>query len=213
MARRTAGGGRLPPPARPVDRAAVAIETIRAGTRLVRIYNPTRHRARELSFRRTGPIMRFDHHRASPEAPRPGAGDLVRGARARALRLRGLGRDLVVRLSPGRQAVPRAARVLRLLDLRGEGARRAALPERATRTADRELSCAWSRHIYEDEATYGAVDGLIWASARTGGGCLALYERARGALECPDPCSLPLSHPRLVDALLRIAQRHGYELR
>jgi hypothetical protein len=81
--------------------------------------------------------------------------------------------------------VPRAARVLRLLDLRGEGARRAGLPELATRTADRDLSCAWSRHIYEDEATYGALDGLIWASGRTGGACLALYERARGALECP----------------------------
>jgi hypothetical protein len=123
------------------------------------------------------------------------------------------GRDLVVRLSPGQLAVPRTARVLRLLDLRGEGARRAGLPELATRTADRDLSCAWSRHIYEDEATYGAVDGLIWASGRTGGACLALYQRARGALECPDQCSLPLSHPRLVDALLRIAQRHGYELR
>jgi hypothetical protein len=215
MAGRTAGGGRLPPPARPVDRAAVAIETVPAGARLLRIYDPTRHRARELSFRRTGPIMRFDHHRASPEAPRR---DPARGIWYGALELEAcacevFGRDLVVRLSPGRLAVPRAARVLRLLDLRGKGARRAALPERATRTADRELSCAWSRHIYEDEATYGALDGLIWASARTGGGCLALYERARGALECPDPCSLPLSHPRLVDALLRIAQRHGYELR
>jgi hypothetical protein len=214
MARRTAGG-RQPPPSGPaVDPATVAVETIPAGTRLLRIYNPTRHRARELSFRRTGPIMRFDHHRASPQAPRR---DPARGIWYGALELETcacevFGRDGVVRLSSGRLAVPQTARELRLVDLRGAGAERAGVPELAIRTADRELSCAWSRHIYEHEAGYGAADGLIWPSARTAGDCLALYERARDALECPDPCSLPLSHPRLIDALLRIAQRHGYEI-
>jgi RES domain len=161
-----------------------------------------------------GPIMRFDHHRAGPEGPRR---DASRGIWYGALELETcacevFGRDGVVRLTPGRLAVPRATRALQLRDLRDDGAQRAGVPPEATTSADRELSWRWSREIYENTERYGVVDGLIWTSARTGGDCLALYERARNSLQCPDPCSIALSHPRLTDALLRIAQRHRYEL-
>lgn len=53
----------LPPPVRRPDPIHV---TLPAGQCLVRIFDPTSHRATATSFRTHGPALRFDHQRGAP---------------------------------------------------------------------------------------------------------------------------------------------------
>lgn len=120
-----------PPPARRPE--APLFRTLRAGTEIVRIFDPTAHGATATSFRYSGPLHRFDHHPGGPtkapeRSPRPdpsrGAYYAVRdpsGCLVEVFGESGLGEtgELEVALSVVR-------RELRLLDLRAQGAMRAA---------------------------------------------------------------------------------------
>ena len=113
---------------------------------------------RACSFRRTGPLHRFDHHEP--------AGD---------------GTDQ----QAGRQlALLETTRPIKLLDLQGNGAMRAGTVVAISGAADRQLSQKWSRYFY---GCYQDIDGLIYADytplASGGAGALSspVHLRERNA--------------------------------
>lgn len=186
-----------PPPAR---RPRPQRLTRPVGGELYRIYDPTRHGTGPLSFRRAGPLVRFDHYeRGSPE----------RAIYYAALTLEGclvevFGDVGVVRLDDLRVANPLLERELLLLDLRGRAAMRAGTVV-AVSSADYTLSQQWSRYFYEHPDTYGQIDGLIYANAHNGAEAITLYERAQDALVCPAERDWPLGDPVVETAIRAIA--------
>ena len=71
-------------------------------------------------------------------------------------------------------------RPLRLVDLTGTGPLRMGVPSDAVRAASHALGRAWSGAFHSHPA---APDGLLYPSRLTGEPCLAVYDRARDALE------------------------------
>lgn len=71
---------------------------------------------------------------------------------------------------------------LLLLDLRGNAAIRAGTIHAIGQSEDTDKTQAWSRYIYDTSATYGSVDGLIYANAHTGEDAVLLYERGQKAI-------------------------------
>jgi hypothetical protein len=103
----------------------------------------------------------------------------------------------------------RTTRELEFLQLRGRAAMRAGTVN-AIGSADHNLSQAWSRHFYEDpDGIYGPIDGVHWASAVNGDPVVALYERARDALEVPAGHDAPLDDPAVLTIVRRIAHQHA----
>ena len=96
-------------------------------------------------------------------------------------------------------------RDLTLLDLRGSGAMRAGAVAALAKTADRNLSQAWSRYFYEQTADYGQLDGISYLNAHNGEEAIALYSLAQSALVCPDSQILSLNHSSLRPAILEAA--------
>ncbi len=92
-------------------------------------------------------------------------------------------------------SVVRIRRPLRLLDLRGEGAMCAGTVAAVTKTPDRGISQQWSRYFYDYPQVYGAVDGLLSASAYNDEDVITLYERAVDALYYRPNDVLPLDDP------------------
>lgn len=118
----------------------------------------------------------------------------------------------IIELDPWRRAVTTLSRDLKLLDLRGNAAMRAGVTAELAKAGDYAFTQAWSRYFYDHSADYGKVDGLIYGSAHNDEDAIALYERAKDALECKRPCSLALSDPRLIDEILIIADYLGLEV-
>jgi hypothetical protein len=98
----------------------------------------------------------------------------------------------VIQAGTKRLARIHAVRDLRLVDLRGRAAQ-AAGTVAAISMSDHPIAQAWSRHIWSTVAVYGAVDGLAYSSAHNGEDCIALYERAEGAVECRTGHDAPLT--------------------
>ena len=71
-------------------------------------------------------------------------------------------------------------RPLRLVDLTGTGPLRMGVPSDAVRAASHVPARAWTGAVHAHPA---APDGLLYPSRLTGEPCLAVYDRARDALE------------------------------
>lgn len=205
-----------PPPARNV---APIICEAPAGTSLVRLFDPTTtHRTTARSFRFTGPLYRFDHHRGDPATGTivddPERGIYYAGARFdRSLGLASclvelFGDTGVVEFRNLHVGTPVLRRSLRLLDLRRNGAMRAGSVGALT-ACEHILSQAWSRYFYDNVALYSAIDGIVYPNAHNGALALALYERAEDALDCPDDRVIRLDHRDLRPTILAIMRDHG----
>ena len=199
-----------PPPTAPVDPSLVELP---AGTRLVRVFDPTRYQATPTGFRFHGPHARFDHHEGRGPERHPDV-SAARGIYYAALTLSGclvevFGDTRIVEFAGRHVARPTLLRALRLLDLRGPGAMRAGSVAALAKIADRSLSHAWARDFYESPDVYGRVDGLLYFNAHNDEEALALFERAADALACTPDAVAPLDVPGLRPLLLDLARRNN----
>lgn len=195
-----------PPP--PRRRPNPLFHNLPSGSRLVRLFDPSRHGATAIGFRSYGPLLRFDHHRRREDG-KPGD-DAERGIYYASMTLSGclvevFGDTGVVDLDRHHVASPILRRDLRLLDLRRNGAMRAGTKAAIAKVPNRGISRAWSRHFYETPGTYGEVDGLIYPNAHNDEDAIALYERASGALDCPPERTMRLDDEALRAAVLEAA--------
>jgi hypothetical protein len=195
-----------PPP--PRRRPNPLFHDLLSGSRLVRLFDPSRHGATATGFRSYGPLLRFDHHRGRDDGEP--AEDAERGIYYAAFTLSGglveiFGDTGVVDLGSHHVASAILRRDLRLLDLRGSGAMRAGTRAAIAKVSDRGLSQAWSRHFYETPEVYGEVDGLIYLNAHNDEEAVALYERAGDALDCPPERVMRLDDEALRAAVLEAA--------
>jgi RES domain len=196
----------LPPPD-PRRRLNPVHITLPAGTDLYRIYDPaSRYRPQALTFRVRGPFARMDHHEGT-------GADEPRGIWYGGLTLAGAIVEAfqsgVIEPGTSRLVRARTTRELDLLELRRRAAMRAGTVN-AIGSADHNLSQAWSRHFYDDpDGVYGPIEGVHWASAVNGDRVVALYERARDALEVPDGHDAPLDDPAVLAIVRRIARQHS----
>lgn len=193
-----------PPPSRPPNPLFV---DMRAGTAIVRIFDPTRHSQTPTSFRHNGPRQRFDHHRSPDGTPND---DPDRGITYTAFTLSGclievFGDSGEIDYGDCEVALLKLKRDLHLLDLRGPGAMRAGANAAIGKTADRPLSQAWSRYFYDCSIIFGAIDGLVWYNAHNDEEAIALYERAANALSCAADNVIRLDDPALRPAVLNVA--------
>jgi hypothetical protein len=190
-----------------------------AGSRLVRIFDPLPHNTQALTFRRHGPLARFDHHR--PPVPRkrsvaaahidPGRGIYYCAVSLSCCLVEVFGDYRLIDNPDLLIAFPETMRTLRLLDLTGAGAMRAGSVASLCATADRNLSQVWSRYFYET-AAFQPCDGLMYHSAHNNEHAIALYERAENALACPSSQVISIADPRLRPVLVKIATEHGMDL-
>lgn len=195
-----------PPP--PRRRPNPLFHDLPSRTRLVRLFDPSRHGATATGFRSYGPLHRFDHHRGRDDGEP--TEDAERGIYYAAFTLSGglvevFGDTGVVDLHRHHVGSPIFRRDLRLLDLRGSGAMRAGTKAAIAKVADRSLSQAWSCHFYETPEVYGEVDGLIYLNAHNDEEAVALYERAGDALDCPPERVMRLDDEALRAAVLETA--------
>ena len=100
-------------------------------------------------------------------------------------------------------------RSLKLLDLRGAGAMRSSSVSALAKIADRELSQEWSRYFYENERIYSKIDGIIYANAHNDEDAIALYERSKDGLACPQSQVLRLDSIRLRPAIQAAALQNN----
>lgn len=175
---------------------------------MVRLFDPSRHRATATGFRSYGPLHRFDHHRGR-EDEKPDD-DTERGIYYAAESLSSclveiFGDTGVVDLQRHHVSSPILRRDLRLLDLRHNGAMRAGTKAAIAKVADRNLSQAWSRHFYETPEVYSDLDGVIYLNAHNDEDAIALYERASDALECSPERVIRLNDEALRAAVLEAA--------
>ena len=202
----------LPPPATPPN---PLFTTLPAGTRLVRVFDPTTPwKVTALTFNANGPRNRFDHHRPPPPgSTSPFANDPERGIYYAALTLscclvEVFGDYHIIDRPQFHIAYPVLNRPLLLLDLCENGAMRAGSVSALCSIADRQLSQSWSRYFYE-EAPFQNCDGIRYHSAHNNESAFALYERAESSLECPADQVIALSDPQLRPLLLTIAKEQG----
>lgn len=206
---------RLPPPERDPSPLYCLLP---ADSGLARIFDPTDHDQTATSFRRVGPIKRFDHHRSFGHLP---ALDPERGIYYAAFTLEAalvevFGDNGPGRIEPGEKHVAYVTltRDFRLLDLRGKGedngAWRAGTVAALSKNAEYAPSQAWSRYFYEHPERYAAVDGIIYSNAHNEDDACALYERG-DSLECRPENIIRLDDPdfrtRLLVAALRTQLR------
>lgn len=187
----------LPPPARAPKPGYASLSP---ATDLTRIYNPDW--LGPIQFSGFGPRHRFDHHRESPKGP---AADGDRRTYYAADDLKGcvvevFGDTGVIVVGTLRAALVRPTRVIRLLDLRGDGALAVGSVAALGSVPDRAISQAWARWFYEHPAEVGAVDGIAYYNAHNADPAYGLFERAGDALEC-------LGHLPLADSALRVPLR------
>lgn len=95
----------------------------------------------------------------------------------------------------------RVDRLLRLLDLRGEGAWKAGATQAICSCPSRATSQQWARFFYDTDPE---LDGLIYGNAHNGADAVALFERADGDLILEH--DLALADPRLRSRLLAAAE-------
>ena len=184
---------------------------LQAGTSIVRLYDPSRFNVGPLTFRRFGPLLRFDHQRGEGSGmKRDPREDSERGILYAAPTLGCCVAEVfgdVGFIMPGeyRVALIEVTRDLRLLDLVDE-AMAAGTIAALSATEHHRKAQEWSRRFYED-AAYEQPDGIHYRAAHTGEEAFALYERAEDGLSCPDSHTIRLSDGALRAELLAIAAR------
>ena len=197
-----------PPPTRPVS---PAITILAPGTRLIRIYDPTKYNTRATTFRYYGPLGRFDHHQHSLSSP---AIDVNRGINYWGLNLscclvEVFGDTGIIEIERQQVGIVELSQSIKLLELRGSGAMKAGSVSALSSVPDRELSQAWSRYFYENPALYDEIDGIIFSNAHNQDTALALYERAESKLQAARIQSIPLSAESLQHLIAECALAHG----
>jgi hypothetical protein len=182
-----------------------------AGTKLIRIFDPTKYGTSALTWRYFGPLHRFDHQRSEFSHPQI---DDERGIYYAALTLSScvvecFGDSGSIVIEEQCVASIEVTRSLRLLDLRRNGAMKAGSVAALAKTADRELSQAWSRYFYEQEEIYGKIDGIIYFNAHNDEDAVAFYERAKNAFSCSEKQIIKLDDAQLRPYLQEIALAHN----
>ena len=104
-------------------------------------------------------------------------------------------------------ASPSLNRSLTLLDLRGNGSMQVGSVAALSKIADYPIAQAWSRYFYDNPAIFRRLDGLLYLNAHNDAEALALYERASGALVCPEDRIIRLDNPKLRPTILDIAAK------
>ena len=209
----------FPPPCGTVDSTRIRKVALSAGTTLVRVYDPkSKHKPGARLFRSYGPLRRFDHHRGrvgvGPSTPDE---DTDRSVYYASLTLSGsvvevFGEDRVIERGSFRAAYSRLLQPLSLLDLRGDAAIRAGTLHALGQIEATSKTQAWSRYFYETPATYGLVDGLIYANSHNGEDAILLYERAAHVIASAKQTVRLLANPGMELQLLRIADATGFIL-
>jgi len=212
----------LPPPLS----ADPLFEELAIGFRLMRIFDPTRYGTAALTFRYHGRISRFDHHKQQITSDQTAyypaytqyhqkanlKYDPERGILYAAYSLEGclvevFGDTAQIEIKEQQVAFIQLVRPLMLLNLRGSGAMRAGSVSALAMTSDRPISQAWSSYFYE---TYPNIDGILYANAHNGMEAIALYERAKDALQCQQ--IFPLSDYRLRPHIQQAALKNHLQL-
>jgi hypothetical protein len=197
-----------PPPTRPVS---PAITILAPGTRLIRIYDPTRYNTQATTFRYYGPLGRFDHHQHSLSSP---AVDATRGINYWGLNLscclvEVFGDMGIIEIERQQVGIVELSQSIELLELRGAGAMKAGSVAALSSIPDRELSQAWSRYFYDNCDLYGEIDGIIFSNAHNQDTAIALYERAEPKLQAARIQSIPLATESLQHLIAECALDNG----
>jgi RES domain len=190
----------LPPPS---NSPLPSFHNLATGSKLIRIFDPTRYQTKALTFRYNGPRHRFDHHRGNSTAPQD---DPERGVYYAALTLSGclvecFGDPGVIEIKDQSVCHVDITRPLKLLDIRNSGAMKAGSVSALAKTADRNLSQEWSRYFYEHQSIYSLIDGIIYFNAHNDDEAIVLYERSKNGLACSDNQIFRLDNSRLRSAI------------
>jgi hypothetical protein len=122
------------------------------------------------------------------------------------------GDDRVIERGTFRAVYSTLGEPLNLLDLRRDAAIRAGVFHAIGQIEDTAKTQAWARYFYETTATYGTVDGLLYANAHNGEDAVLLYERGAHAIASAKQRIRLLANPELELELLRIADATGFVL-
>jgi RES domain len=162
-------------------------DRIAPGSVIYRLYSPEPYKTRPATFRRYGPIARFDHHRA-------GAGGARRRDRNRGIVYASrhfvcsmgekFGDPGEVKLAGNRVARLAVDEELCLVDLCETAATGVGTTQAIGADGRRKVTQAWGRWLY-DHPQLADADGLRYTSFHTGLPAIALWERARGKVRCP----------------------------
>lgn len=163
-----------------IDPTFLAINT---GGRMLRLYAPEPYDTAPLTFRKYGPLNRFDHHRAALTRPEVDSdrGILYAGSEFVCCVGEFFGDEGSITRSGNRVARLVTQGSLAVLDLRGTAAAGAGTIAAIGGVGERSVTQAWACWWYEHPAL-STLDGLLYASAHTGKDALALWERAEGKL-------------------------------
>lgn len=192
-----------PPPQRKPDPIFYDLEK---GTNLVRIFDPNSYGTQALTFRNYGPLHRFDHHRGDTPTVDQERGIYYAAFTLSSCLVECFGDTGLIETKGKQVASVEVIRSLRLLDLRGSGAMKAGSVAALAKVSDRLLSQQWSRFFYEEVDLYGKIDGLIFYNAHNDEEAIALYERARNGLSCPDADVMALDDLQLRPAIQQAAK-------
>lgn len=178
---------------------------------LVRIFDPTRHNTKSLTFRHHGPLERFDHQRYSRDAPLPDQerGIYYAGFTLSCCLVEVFGDKRTIEVGNYCVALVELKRPLSLLDLCGSPAMANGTVVALSSVSERDISQSWSRYFYDNYDTYTKVDGIIYHNAHNSERSVALYERAFDALSCSPRDVMPLKHKALRTEIRKVAQEHG----
>jgi len=177
-----------------------------AGTTFVRIYD-SRYYGDGTGFRYFGPHLhgRWDHHPAGRPGRHLHLGVLYLAGTLPCAVAETYGDAALVAPEPDqRLSVVGLNRPVRLADTRGPAAVELGVPAGALRARDRELTQRVARELYA--AT--DADGVLYEGWFTGETCVALWERARDAVELVD--DRDLRDPAVAADLLVIADELHY---
>jgi hypothetical protein len=111
-----------------------------------------------------------------------------------------------ITLAGSRLARLRVNATIVVLDLRGTAATGAGTIPAIGAITPRAVTQAWARWWYE-HPQLSSADGVLFSSSHSGEDSLALWERARGKLECPRGQHWPLESPSLADEIQVAADR------
>ena len=202
-------------------------QTLKAGSFIRRIFDPTKNDARALTFRHVGVIHRFDHHRIPPapvipiEKRNPDDPDLYEDLE-RGIYYAGLtlsccivecfGDEGVIELKDKHVCLIKLNRDLNLLDIRRRGAMRAGSVAALAKITRRDQSQEWSRYFYEDKNNwYGKIDGISYLNAHNDEESFALYERSADAFSLENTVRMRLDNKDLIPAIQQAAIDHDLD--
>lgn len=154
----------------------------KAGSRYIRMFDPSRFDSTAVGFRNHGPHKRFDHHDEGIPRIDPAHAILYAGKTFSGCLVEIFGDTKTVQCGKWEVSVFETQRDLTLLDLRGDGAMRAGSVAALCKDSDHSCGQQWSRYFYQNTFLYHTVDGLIFGNAHNDEIALAFYERCQGSL-------------------------------